>query len=113
MLKLLNKLYWGFALFFAGGVIAPVLAFAEETAEAAGGDSSRGSIAIAAAIVLAIPAAGGAIGQGNAARAALEGVARNPNASGKLLVQLILSLALIESLVIYALLIAFTLSGKL
>ena len=49
------------------------------------------------------------IGQGIASRAALEGVARNPQASGKILVPLILGLALIESLVIYALIIAFQL----
>ncbi|MGB5415723.1 MAG: ATP synthase F0 subunit C, partial [Polyangiales bacterium] len=47
------------------------------------------------------------MGQGRAAAAALEGIARNPNASGKILVPLILGLALIESLAIYALVIAF------
>ena len=61
---------------------------------------------IAAAIAISVAAAGGAIGQGRAAAAALEGIARNPNASGKLLVPMILGLALIESLVIYAFVIA-------
>ena len=45
--------------------------------------------------------------EARAATAALEGIARNPNASGKILVPLILGLALIESLCIYALVIAF------
>lgn len=61
---------------------------------------------IAAAVAISVAAFGGALGQGRAAAAALEGIARNPNASGKLLVPMILGLALIESLVIYALVIA-------
>ncbi|MCA9603660.1 MAG: ATP synthase F0 subunit C, partial [Myxococcales bacterium] len=52
---------------------------------------------------------GGALGQGRAAAAALEGIARNPNASDKLFTPMILGLALIESLVIYALLLVFIL----
>ena len=56
---------------------------------------------------IGIAAFGCGMGQGRAAAAALEGIARNPNASGKILVPLILGLALIESLAIYALVIAF------
>lgn len=67
--------------------------------------------ALAAGLAIGIAAAGGSIGQGRAAAAALEGIARNPNASGKLFVPMILGLALIESLVIYALIIAFKLSS--
>ena len=59
--------------------------------------------AIAAGFAISIAALGGALGQGRAAAAALEGIARNPNASGKIFVPMILGLALIESLVIYAL----------
>ncbi len=62
--------------------------------------------AIAAGLAIGIAAFGGALGQGRAAAAALEGIARNPNAADKLQTPLLLSLALIESLVIYALLIA-------
>ncbi len=65
--------------------------------------------AIAAALAIGIAAVGGSLGQGRAAAAALEGIARNPNASGKLFTPMILGLALIESLVIYALVIAFQL----
>jgi F-type H+-transporting ATPase subunit c len=57
---------------------------------------------IAKAIAIGVAAAGGALGQGRAAAAALEGIARNPNASGKIFTPLILGLALIESLVLYA-----------
>jgi len=68
--------------------------------------------AIGAGLAIAIAALGGALGQGRAVASALDGIARNPGASGKVLVPMILGLALIESLVIYALIIAFTLSGK-
>ncbi|MFU8802743.1 MAG: ATP synthase F0 subunit C [Bradymonadaceae bacterium] len=57
---------------------------------------------VAAGFGLGIAALGGALAQGRAAAAALEGIARNPGAAGKLLTPLILGLALIESLVIYA-----------
>ena len=60
----------------------------------------------AAALAIAISVLGGAIAQGKTASTALEGIARNPAASGKLLIPMILGLALIESLVIYALIIA-------
>jgi F-type H+-transporting ATPase subunit c len=71
------------------------------------------AIAMAAGLGIGIAAFGGALGQGRAAAAALEGIARNPNASGKIFVPMILGLALIESLVIYALIISFQLLGKI
>ncbi len=63
---------------------------------------------IGAAFVLGIAAAAGAIGQGRAIAASVEGIARNPGAAGAIRLSMIIGLALIESLVIYALLIAFT-----
>ena len=63
--------------------------------------------AFAAAFAISVAAFGGALAQGRAAAAALEGIARNPGASGAIFTPMIISLALIESLVIYALLIAF------
>jgi F-type H+-transporting ATPase subunit c len=42
----------------------------------------------------------------------MEGIARNPGASGKIMTSMIIGLALIESLVIYALVISFMLLGK-
>ena len=56
---------------------------------------------------ISVAAFAGALGQAKAAAAALEGIARNPGARGDVFVPFILGLALIESLVIYALLIAF------
>ncbi len=46
---------------------------------------------------------GAAIGVGLVGAAATEGVARNPGASGKILVQALLGIALTESVVFYAL----------
>lgn len=93
-------------------VVAASPAFAEEAAAATSGPAN-GLVAIAAALVLGVAALGGALGQGRAASSALEGVARNPAASGKLLLPLILSLAFIEAMSIYALVIAFQLVGKI
>lgn len=59
--------------------------------------------AIATAIGMAIAAAGCGLGQGLGLKAACEGTARNPEAGGKITVTLILGLAFIESLAIYAL----------
>ena len=81
---------------------------------AAGGDSSNFAwYAIAAALAIGLPAFGGALAQGRTASAALEGIARNPGASGKIFVPMILGMALIESLVLFGLLMAFIISGKI
>ncbi len=86
-------------------------AFAQE-AMAHAADSSSGLIGLAAAIAISVAAFGGALGQGKAVSAALEGIARNPAAQPKIFVPMIIGLALIESLVIYAFVIAFVLTGK-
>ena len=67
---------------------------------------------ISAAFVLGIAAAAGAMGQGKAVSAACEGIARNPSAAGAIRLAMIIGLALIESLVIYALIIAFIAVNK-
>jgi F-type H+-transporting ATPase subunit c len=81
-------------------------AFAQEGAPAAASGLNPTS-ALAAAIAIGVAAFGGAIGQGMTAKAALEGIARNPAAQGKIFVPMIIGLALIESLVLYAFVIAF------
>ena len=100
MKKLLALLLFSF-------VLVPAL-FAQDATSA---------VAIAALIgaedwLPGIAALGGGIGQGLASASALEGISRNPGASDKIFVPMIIGLALIESLVIYALLIAFLLYGK-
>lgn len=89
-------------------LLASVPAFAQDAVAAVEG---KGEMAFAAALVMAIAAFGGAIGQGMTAKAGLEGIARNPAAQPKIFVPMIIGLALIESLVIYALVIAFKILG--
>jgi F-type H+-transporting ATPase subunit c len=62
---------------------------------------------------LALAALAGAFGQAKAVAAALEGMARQPEAAGQIQTAMIIGLAFIESLVIYVLVIAFILNGKL
>ncbi len=68
-------------------------------------------VALAIAVGLGVPIAvlSAAQAQGRAAAAAVESIARQPEAAGEIRSALLLSLALIESLVIYALLIFFLL----
>ena len=61
---------------------------------------------------ITIAACIGGIAQSLGLKAAVEGIARNPESSGKVTVTMIIGLALIESLVIYTLVIAFMLLLK-
>ena len=58
---------------------------------------------LAAGFRMAIGAFGTGIGQGMAVKSAVEGVSRNPGASGKILTTMMIGLAMIESLAIYVL----------
>ena len=69
--------------------------------------ANSGLITLAAAIAIGLAALAGTMSQGKAAAAALEGIARNPEAQGKIFTPMILGMALIESLVILAFVIAF------
>lgn len=91
------------ALVLGAGAFSPV--FAQQAEAAAYPDMVRWSI-ITAGFALAIAAGLGALGQGRAVAAASEAIARNPGASGDIRGALILGLVLIESLVIYVLLIS-------
>ncbi len=64
-----------------------------------------------AGFAIAIAALGGTLAQGRATAAALEGISRNPGASAKIQTPMILGLALIESIVLFAFVIAFLLQG--
>jgi F-type H+-transporting ATPase subunit c len=95
----------GFVL--AAGAVAPLYA----QGPAGGGTNTeiaRWSI-ITAGFALAIAAFGGALGQGRAVASAAEAIARNPGAAGEIRGALILGLVLIESLVIYVLLVTLIL----
>lgn len=84
-------------------------AFAEEAAKAV---VSTGSFdGLAAGIAIGLAALGGSMGQARACSAAVEGIGRNPGAAGQIFTPMILGLVLIESLVIYALVVALKLVG--
>ena len=99
------------AFFGLVATMAASPAFAQEHMAAAA-DSNKGLIAISAGLAIGIAAVGGAIAQGMTASAALDGIARNPAAQPKIFTPMIIGLALIESLVIYAFVISFFLQGK-
>ncbi len=96
---------------FAQGEPGQTLGQAEQI-KANGLAGNFGLIALAAGLGIGIAALGGGIGQGRAAAAALDGIARNPGAAGQIRGPMILGLALIESLVIYALIISLLLVLK-
>lgn len=94
----------------AATTLTPSLAFAQE-----GGASMDPAslIPIGVGLTLGLAAFGGAFGQGRAAASALDGIARNPAAAGKIQVPLIVSLALMEGLTIFSWLVASGMAGKI
>ena len=89
------------------GVAAPLSA-QEASAQPAASEIGKWSI-ITAGFALAIAAAFGALGQSRGLSAAAEAVARNPSANNDIRFLFILGMVLIESLVIYVLLVALIL----
>ena len=99
-------------------VAALVLLFsgvATAAAEATGqaDSSTKAALALAAGLAIAIGAFGAALGQGRMAAAAMESIGRNPNAADRIQLPMILGLAFIEALALYAFVIAFFLQGKI
>ncbi len=103
------------AFAFLATALASMPALAQEATTAATtvATSNSGFYALAAGLAMGIAALGGALAQGKIGAAAMDGIARNPQAQGNMFVSMIIGLVLIESLVIYALVIAFLLVGKL
>ncbi|SDF16161.1 ATP synthase F0 subunit C [Desulfovibrio legallii] len=81
------------------------MSFAASSLDAA----ALGYTCLAAALGIGIAAFGCGIGMGLGLKGACEGVARNPDVSGKITGTMILAFAFIESLAIYALVISFIL----
>jgi F-type H+-transporting ATPase subunit c len=83
------------------------LALAEEAAAPAAASGSKvfyyAFAALGCGLAIGLAALGTGIGQGIGLSKACEGVARNPGVSGKITTTLIIGLAMIESLAIYAL----------
>jgi F-type H+-transporting ATPase subunit c len=85
------------------------LAMAAEGGAPAAGGVNVALVCIAAALSVGVAALGCGIGMGTAVGGACTGTARNPEASGKITVTMIIGLALIESLTIYGLVISLIL----
>jgi F-type H+-transporting ATPase subunit c len=91
-------------------VLAATPSFA---AESAGMGGVGGLIGLGAGLGIGIAAFGVALGQGRAVAAAMESIGRNPNSADRIFVPMIIGLALMEALCLYALVIAFFLQGKI
>lgn len=74
---------------------------------------SQVALALGAPLVLALTAMASAIALGKAVAAAMDATARQPEASTKILVNMMAGCALIEALTLYALVFGFSLLGKL
>jgi F-type H+-transporting ATPase subunit c len=93
--------------------LIPALVLAAPAAAEAAEQPANMGVAIAMALAIGLAALGGGLGQGRAAAAALEGICRNPTSAKDVFTPMLLGLAFIESLVIFALVIAFMLNGRL
>src|SRR6516162_1617474 len=110
----------GLAVLAIAAVLAtPALAFGQEMgkkdgheAAAAAPSGAATNLGLALAFGLAIAAFGGAISQSNAIAKSVDAVARQPEAGARIQGMMIIGLALIETLVIYMLLICFMMMGK-
>lgn len=71
----------------------------------------RGYVGIGFGLALGLAVIGGTLGQGMAASAAFQSIARNPAAAGKLNAPFFVGMALIESLVLFAWIMVLLVSG--
>jgi len=98
-------------LFAVVGILMSAMTVFAQAEVATGAADNASSVskyrALAAGIGFGIAVIGGALGQSRIGAAACEGAARNPGAAGRIQTMMILGLALIESLVLFALLVIF------
>jgi F-type H+-transporting ATPase subunit c len=88
--------------------LAPEMALAAEESAASGG-----GIAIGAGLAIGLAVLGAAIAQGLTVANSVQGIARNPGAAGQVQTPMIIGLAFIESLALFAFVIAFLVQGNL
>lgn len=93
-------------LFTALMVLTTTAAFAQEGLKAG---ETAWAIFLGAGLAIGFAALGAGIGMGRAIGGAVEGISRNPGAGNRIFTVMIVGLALIESLAIYALVIALIL----
>ena len=104
----MSRIFW--LLFW---VLEMVVGATPSFAADGGGTDTGGLIAIGAGLGIGIAAMGVGVGQGLATAAAMESIGRNPNSADRIFVPMIIGLALMEALCLYALVIAFFLQGKI
>lgn len=75
--------------------------------------SYQAMLALSVPFALGLAAMASAFGLGRAVSAAMEAIARQPEAGGQIQTAMIIGCALIEALTIYVLVIAFVLQGKI
>ena len=73
----------------------------------------RAVLALTVPLALGLAAMASAFGLGRAVSAAMDAIARQPEAAGQIQTAMIIGCAMIEALTIYALVIAFVYSGKI
>ena len=92
---------------------SPLLAMAQGAASGGETGLRAGLIALGAGLAMGIAALGCGMGQGRLAASAMESLGRNPNSEPQIRTWMIVGLAFVESLSLYALLIAYILQGKI
>jgi F-type H+-transporting ATPase subunit c len=103
----MSKLISFFAVAAAALLLSPVVYAADG---AAGGG---GMVGVGAGLAIGLAAMGAGIGQGRQGGAAMEGIARNPQAAGKIQTNMIIALAFTEALALYGFAVGYLLLGKI
>jgi F-type H+-transporting ATPase subunit c len=101
-----------FLTLFAGTVLASLATAPAAMAQDDLGGAA-GWIGVGAGLAMGLGALGCGMGQGRAVASAMESIGRNPSSTDRLQTPMIIGLALIESIAIYCLVIAFFLQGKI
>ena len=94
-------------------VAALILCFSAPAFAQDGHAGGGGMVAVGIGLALGLSILGAGLGQGRIGGSAMEGMARNPQASGDIRTAMLLGMAFPESLVLFALAIAFLLQQKI
>ena len=104
----MSKLISTLTVLAAALLVSPV-ALAEPAASGGGG----GWVGVGAGLAIGLSAMGAGIGQGRQGGSAMEGIARNPQAAGKIQTNMIIALAFTEALALYGFAVGFLLISKI
>jgi F-type H+-transporting ATPase subunit c len=110
---MLQKFWMALTTALVAVMASPMLAMAQAAPADQGAGLRGGLLALGAGLGLGIAAMGCGLGQGRIGASAMESIGRNPNSTNQLFVPMIIGFAFIESLTLYALVIAFILQGKI